>query len=152
MAESNAAVPTIDLTQFGSSEEADAKLAQTLLDAIRTKGFFYVTGYDIDQERIDRQFAIGSKFYDLPLQEKEKYVPDLENGEYNGYRPAGRREISQGIKDQVEVYNIPSESIIREGGCPADEVEFNGAFQHDHPQVVAANLKEIEAFARVRRV
>ena len=36
------------------------------------------------------------------------YVPDLDKGEYNGYRPAGRRVLSGGIKDKVEVYNIPS--------------------------------------------
>lgn len=38
----------------------------------------------------------------------DRYVPDLESGEYNGYRPAGRRTLSGGIKDKVEVYNIPS--------------------------------------------
>lgn len=68
--------------------------------------------FDISQEKVDRQFAIGQKFYNLPLDEKLKYVPDLDNGEYNGYRPAGRRMINpeHGIHDRVEVYNIPSES------------------------------------------
>jgi isopenicillin N synthase-like dioxygenase len=58
---------------------------------------------------VNRQFALGQKFYELPLEEKEKYTPDLENGEYNGYRPAGRRVLSGGLADQIEVYNIPSE-------------------------------------------
>jgi isopenicillin N synthase-like dioxygenase len=49
-------------------------------------------GYEIDQQRVDNQLAIGQEFYDLPLEEKLKYeAKDLGNGGYNGYRPAGRR-------------------------------------------------------------
>jgi hypothetical protein len=57
-------------------------------------GFFYVTNYDISQEEVDRQFALGREFYSLPLEEKLKYynAKDLESGEYNGYRPAGNRK------------------------------------------------------------
>lgn len=56
-------------------------------------GFFYVKNFNIDQEEIDRQFALGREFYNLPLEEKLKYhnSNDLESGEYNGYRPAGHR-------------------------------------------------------------
>lgn len=46
------------------------------------------------------------------MEEKLKYTPDLDNGEYNGYRPAGRRTIGGGLKDQIEVYNIPSEPAV----------------------------------------
>lgn len=56
-------------------------------------GFFYVKGFNISQEEVDRQFALGREFYGLPLEEKLKYhnSDDLVNGEYNGYRPAGHR-------------------------------------------------------------
>lgn len=56
-------------------------------------GFFYVKNFNIDQEEIDHQFALGREFYNLPLEEKLKYhnSNDLESGEYNGYRPAGHR-------------------------------------------------------------
>ena len=58
------------------------------------KGFFYVQNFDITQEEVDNQFALGREFYALPLDEKLKYhnAEALERGEYNGYRPAGRRE------------------------------------------------------------
>lgn len=57
-------------------------------------GFFYVKNYGISQEEVDRQFALGREFYDLPLDEKLQYhnLEDLHNGEYNGYRPAGLRQ------------------------------------------------------------
>lgn len=105
-------VPTIDLSKYGT-EEGRAELASTLIEAIRTKGFFYVTNFGISQAAVDRQFALGQAFYELPLDKKSKYIPDLENGEYNGYRPAGRRVLSNGVKDSIEVYNIPSASQLR---------------------------------------
>ena len=50
--------------------------------------------FNISQEEVDRQFALGREFYNLPLEEKLKYhnIKDLESGEYNGYRPAGLRK------------------------------------------------------------
>ncbi|OWZ37806.1 flavonol synthase [Cryptococcus neoformans c45] len=80
---------TIDLSKF-NNPEGRKELTQTLLEAIRTKGFFYVINFGIPQEKVDRQYALGSNFYDLSLEEESKYIPDLDNGEYNGYRPAGR--------------------------------------------------------------
>ncbi|KAK6910986.1 flavonol synthase [Kwoniella mangroviensis CBS 8886] len=125
-------LPTIDLSKF-SNPEGKAELAQILIEAIRTKGFFYVTTFGIPQEKVDRQFYLGSKFYDLPLEEKSKYIPDLENGEYNGYRPAGRAALAGGVRDQTEVYNIP---------------KFDGYHDRDHPDVIKENIGEIEDFAR----
>ncbi|QPC72209.1 hypothetical protein HYE68_002961 [Fusarium pseudograminearum] len=100
-----AELPTIDLSLYGT-ESGNAELAQTLIEAIRTKGFFYVANYGISQEEVDTQFSLGQQFYELPLEEKTKYQPDLDAGDYNGYRPAGRRVLSGGIKDKTEVWNM----------------------------------------------
>ena len=100
-------VPTIDLSHYGS-DDGNKGLARTLLDAIRTKGFFYVTNFGISQDAVDTQLALGQRFYELPLEEKIKYQPNLDAGEYNGYRPAGRRVTSGGVKDKVEVWNMAS--------------------------------------------
>lgn len=42
------------------------------------------------------------------MEEKLKYVPDLEAGDYNGYRPAGRRTLVGGVSDKTEVWNMAS--------------------------------------------
>ena len=84
---------TLDLSEF-DSPGGKQKLASQLEHAAQNVGFFYVKNFGISQEEVDRQFALGREFYDLPLEERLKYhnIQDLERGEYNGYRPSGLRE------------------------------------------------------------
>lgn len=74
------------------SDWARSKLTCPCSDFV-SPGFFYVKNFNISQEEVDRQFALGREFYALPLEEKLKYhnADDLVRGEYNGYRPAGHR-------------------------------------------------------------
>ncbi|KAI1469109.1 Clavaminate synthase-like protein [Daldinia caldariorum] len=125
---------TLDLSLYeqpGGKEE----LVKQLDHAVRHVGFFYVKNFNIPQKEVDRQFALGREFYALPLEEKLKYYnkQDLESGEYNGYRPAGHRVLGNGVKDNVQVYNIP---------------KFDGFHHREHPSVLQNNIKEIEAFSR----
>ncbi|KAJ3466699.1 hypothetical protein MRS44_004263 [Fusarium solani] len=129
-----AELATLDLSLFdqpGGKEE----LVKQLDHAVRNIGFFYVKNFNISQEEVDRQFALGREFYALPLEEKLKYhnESDLVKGEYNGYRPAGNRIIGNGIKDNIQVYNIP---------------KFDGFHERHQPPVLGTNIKEIEAFSR----
>ncbi|KAJ7581157.1 Clavaminate synthase-like protein [Mycena floridula] len=126
---------SLDLAQY-STVEGKKELADTLIEAVREKGFFYVKNFNISPDRVNRQFALGKKFYDLPLSEKVKYIPEgLAHGAFNGYIPAGRLVIdpTHQIRDKAELYNIP---------------KFNGDFTHDHPAVIMEQLKEIEDFVR----
>ncbi|KAI0077002.1 Clavaminate synthase-like protein [Panus rudis PR-1116 ss-1] len=126
---------TVDLSLYGTPE-GNKQLAQTLIKAVREDGFFYVKNFNIPQERVNRQFAIGKQFYDLPLEEKLKYVPEgLDAGKFNGYVPAGRYILDQasGLRDRTEIYNIP---------------KFNGDFTHEHTPLIQDRLTEIEEFAR----
>ena len=66
---------TVDLSLY-HTPEGKQQLAQTLIKAVREDGFFYVKGFNISQERVNRQFAIGKQFYETPLDEKLKYVPE----------------------------------------------------------------------------
>ncbi|PNP81241.1 hypothetical protein FNYG_05273 [Fusarium nygamai] len=122
----------IDLSKYGTPE-GNAELAQTLIEAIRTKGFFYVTKFDIPQSAIDRQFALGNAFYNLPIEEKLKYVPDLDAGEYNGYRPGGRRILSGGVKEKTEVWNMATD---------------NGKITQPVPKLLKDHIDEITSFAK----
>ncbi|KAJ7581159.1 Clavaminate synthase-like protein [Mycena floridula] len=126
---------TLDFDLYKTAE-GKKELANTLIEALRDKGFFYVKNFSISQERVNRQFALGNAFYELPLEEKEKFTAQgLDQGGFNGYVPAGRRIIdpATGLRDKVEIYNIP---------------KFNGDFVHNHPAVIEENLAEVEEFAR----
>lgn len=92
-----------------------------------------MTNFGIPQEKVDRQFALGKAFYDLPLEEKKKYQPDLDSGDYNGYRPAGRRLLSGGVHDKTEVWNMATK---------------DGHITQPVPELLQSNLAEIEAFAK----
>ncbi|KAI5863988.1 Clavaminate synthase-like protein [Durotheca rogersii] len=125
---------TLDLSLYdqpGGKEE----LVKQLDHAVRNVGFFYVKNFNIPQEEVDRQFALGREFYALPLEEKLKFYnqKDLESGEYNGYRPAGHRILGNGVKDNIQVYNIP---------------KFDGFHPRKQPAVLEEHIQEIESFSR----
>ncbi|KAH9163566.1 Clavaminate synthase-like protein [Lactarius sanguifluus] len=127
---------TLDLSKY-PNPEGKQQLAESLIKALREKGFFYVKNFNIPQEAVNRQFSIGREFYELPVEEKLKYVPNgLDQGQINGYVPAGRRilDTKTGIRDRVEIYNIP---------------KFNGDFEHNHPQLIQNNIEAVEQFARL---
>ena len=66
---------TLDFNLFATPEGKKA-LAATFVKAVREYGFFYVKNFNISQERVNRQFSVGKQFYELPLKEKLKYVPE----------------------------------------------------------------------------
>ncbi|WVQ79643.1 hypothetical protein IAT38_001743 [Cryptococcus sp. DSM 104549] len=127
-------LPTIDLSNLADPEEA-RKQGQALIEALNTKGFFYITGFDISPERVSKQFALGESLFNLPLEERMRYHCKLAEGDQNGYRSAGRGTLDSDwkLKDRTEAYNIP---------------KFNGMFPRVHPPLVQDNLAEIESFAR----
>ncbi|KAG7443273.1 flavonol synthase [Guyanagaster necrorhizus] len=125
---------TVDLSLY-STPEGKKQLAKTLIEAVREKGFFYVKNFNISQEHVDRQFALGKLFFELPVEEKSAYTPDMANGKVNGYIPAGRKiiHVESGTRDRTEMYNVP---------------KFNGHFPQVHPPVITDNLNEVKEFAK----
>nr|GAT49625.1 predicted protein [Mycena chlorophos] len=128
-------LPTVDLSLYSNPSNRPA-LANALITAVREKGFFYVKNFGVSAEAVDRQFALCKAFYDLPLATKMQYTnPDFAKGAFNGYMPTGRVVVdpNTGLKDKVEVYNIP---------------KFSSDFAHNHPEPVADSVAEIEGFVR----
>ncbi|RFU81275.1 oxoglutarate iron-dependent dioxygenase [Trichoderma arundinaceum] len=123
---------TLDLSQFEKPGGKEG-LAKQLQEAIQKIGFFYIINFGLSQEEVDRQFAIGKEVFKLPMEEKLKYRAELEKGGYNGYKPLGLREISPGIWDNTEIFNIP---------------KFIPAYDRPQPEIINQNRGEIEHFAR----
>lgn len=123
---------TLDLSEFdqpGGKQE----LARQLKDAVHNIGFFYITNFGLSQDEVDNQFAIGKEVFNLPMEEKLKYRANLEDGNYNGYRPLGAAELFPGLKDNVEMYNL---------------FKFLPELERTQPSVITNNRAEIERFQR----
>ncbi len=92
----NLLVVTLDLSKY-DTEEGKEELARQLLEAVNKKGFFYLKNFGLPAEVVNRQFGIGSEFYSVPLGDRLKSISDLEHGNSNGYAPAGKRDVGQGL-------------------------------------------------------
>ncbi|KAK4550495.1 hypothetical protein LTR36_000074 [Oleoguttula mirabilis] len=123
---------TLDLSQF-DAPGGKQKLANQLRDAVHNVGFFYISNFGISQEEVDRQFAICKEVFDLPTEEKLKHRADLENGNYNGYRPQGSIEVFPGLRDNVEMYNL---------------FKFIPQLERSQPDVITQNRADIEKVQR----
>ncbi|CAG9936531.1 unnamed protein product [Clonostachys rosea f. rosea IK726] len=123
---------TLDLSKFDQPGGKEA-LANQLFKALQEVGFFYIVNFGLSQEDVDEQFAIGKNLFELPTEEKLKYRADLENGGYNGYKPLGLREVTPGIFDNTEIFNIP---------------KFIPELDRPQPSVINTHKPQIEKFAR----
>ncbi|KAM5354968.1 hypothetical protein ACJ41O_001614 [Fusarium nematophilum] len=124
---------TLDLSKFdkpGGKQE----LAVEFSKAIEEVGFFYVNNHGLSREDIDTQFALASSVLSLSNEEKLPFRAALEAGDYNGWKPAGTRDLIPGVKDNFEIYNIPK--FIPEHA------------DRPHPEVVKRYFKTIENFSK----
>ncbi len=96
-------------------------------------GFFYVKGHDFSDEDIRRQYALAQAFFDLPLEEKKKYLANTAVGDFRGYKAQATGELAG--KDNDERYNIP---------------KFTPEHERPHPQLILDHYEEIKAFSLVR--
>ncbi|KIW93659.1 uncharacterized protein Z519_06264 [Cladophialophora bantiana CBS 173.52] len=103
-----APLTTIDLSRFdepGGKQE----LAKQLYDALTRVGFWVVINTGIDDKKVLRQFSIGNTFFKQPLEEKRFFPCNFAEGEYFGYRENSRWIGDTGVKENIEMLNIPKD-------------------------------------------
>lgn len=97
-------------------------------------GFIYIKNFGLSQDEVQEQYEFAQSLFATPLEDKMKYIANVDKGEYIGYKPFGLREVKPGVPENTEVYNIP-----RFGpGAPARE----------QPDAITRNAAEIEKFSR----
>lgn len=69
-AESEAALPVVDLRSFDSVED----LAADLMRVGKDPGFFYVVGHELRDDVAADMFALAQTFFSSPLEEKLAYA------------------------------------------------------------------------------
>ncbi|EJF58284.1 Clavaminate synthase-like protein [Dichomitus squalens LYAD-421 SS1] len=123
--------PIIDISK-SSTPEGRAELAPIVRDAMRTYGFIYVVNHGLTQAQNDRMVDIADiPFSQVSEDDKRQYASKIkETGSYRGFKPRQFWTIDNGVKDQIEHYNM-HHSIV----------------EQQHPKELQPFVPEIRAFA-----
>ncbi|KAJ6347529.1 hypothetical protein OIU76_004079 [Salix suchowensis] len=79
-------VPTIDLEGIESEDRVvREKCREELVKAAKEWGVMHLVNHGIPDDLIDRVKKAGKAFFDLPIEEKEKYANDQASGNVQGY-------------------------------------------------------------------
>jgi len=113
--------------------EGRAELAAQVCDAMAKHGFFYAINHGYTSAQTARIFDIANiPFTAVEEEEKGVYTAAIkQTGSYQGYKPRQYWHIDNGVRDQLEHYNIHRDITKRQ-----------------HPQPLRPFLPEIEAFAK----
>jgi isopenicillin N synthase-like dioxygenase len=132
-------VVTLDFSIF-NEPGGKQKLPRDLKHAIHNIGFFHILNFGLSQAEISRQFSLASSIFTLPQTLKDQFI-DRKSIPALGYKPAGERTMTAGIKDCVEIYDDPKYNLffndyVRPPPC-FKEKEYTERFcKHLHSQVL----------------
>jgi isopenicillin N synthase-like dioxygenase len=89
-------IPIIDISKLldGSLEER-REVAMKIGDAAKNIGFFVIIGHQIDSELLENTWSATRAFFDLPVEEKLKYVAQQDVNPF-GYSKFGEEVLSAG--------------------------------------------------------
>ncbi len=101
-------IPTIDISDYLAGKPgAREKAAAELRHVTETVGFFLLAGHGFPQSRIDRMFTEAKRFFDLPLEIKNKVKRDKLNGFVPPSSYTGNGRLIDGIKPNLyEAYTV----------------------------------------------
>ncbi|ESK83880.1 Clavaminate synthase-like protein [Moniliophthora roreri MCA 2997] len=119
----------IDLSKASTAEGRQA-LANQITKAMHEHGFFYAVNHGYTREQTNRIFSIANIVFDGVSEEEKKLYMGESESIYEGYKPKQTWKIQNGIRDQIEHYNIN-----RKVG------------QREHPKAVRPFLDDLKAFA-----
>ncbi|KAI9246075.1 hypothetical protein BDA99DRAFT_471841 [Phascolomyces articulosus] len=123
-------LPIIDFSDF---ENRSSIIAQEVLYACKTIGFFYVVNHSIPKEMIQDAFSLSKKFYDLPLEKKEE-VSIQNNRGYTGLFVQKLDPDSQKQGDHKEAFNFGP--------------FIDGKYDYPLPGVFDTSKDQLEQFSR----
>ncbi|TBU57588.1 Clavaminate synthase-like protein [Dichomitus squalens] len=125
-------LPIIDLSK-AATPEGRAELAPAMRDAMHTHGFVYVVNHGLTQAQRDRMFDVADvAFSQVPEEEKKQYTANFkETGLYSGYKLRQYWHIDNGVRDQIEHFNM-----------------HHGIYDRDiYPKALQPFLAEIRTFS-----
>ncbi|KAF7312889.1 Clavaminate synthase-like protein [Mycena kentingensis (nom. inval.)] len=127
-------LPTIDLS-LASTPAGRQALAAEVVAALRTHGFFYVVNHGYTTEQTTRIFSIANETFDGVSDGEKALYMGTDDTVYEGYKPRQTWKIDNGVRDQIEHYNM-----------------HRNVHTRAHPLVLRPYLGELSAFARHNHV
>lgn len=90
-------VPIIDVAGLiNGSEEEQQAVAEKIGQACRDVGFMVVIGHGVSDDLISRTWSTTKAFFDLPLEEKQKYEVQAQSSYPFGFNSMGKEVLSAG--------------------------------------------------------
>ncbi|XP_074582185.1 LOW QUALITY PROTEIN: leucoanthocyanidin dioxygenase-like [Curcuma longa] len=81
-----AQLPVVDLQALQSGDEAARRACvEEVRRAASEWGVMHITNHGIKPELVERLRKVGKEFFDLPVEEKERYANDQASGKIQGY-------------------------------------------------------------------
>lgn len=101
------AIPVIDLAPWFQGNAAEQKkVADEVISACSTAGFFYITNHQVPPELLASVFDVSRNFFALPLEQKNRVSFELGN-KNRGYIPFGAESSDPtAIMDEKEAYDF----------------------------------------------
>uniref|UniRef100_A0A0D6QZ50 Fe2OG dioxygenase domain-containing protein n=1 Tax=Araucaria cunninghamii TaxID=56994 RepID=A0A0D6QZ50_ARACU len=78
-------LPVVDFAAWDSGVEERKRIMREVAKASQEWGAMQILNHGISDSLIARLQAAGKAFFDLPIEEKEKYANDAANGKISGY-------------------------------------------------------------------
>ncbi|TFK89220.1 Clavaminate synthase-like protein [Polyporus arcularius HHB13444] len=100
-------LPIVDISK-AKTAEGRAELAPIVRDAMHTHGFLYIVNHGYTQAQNDRIFDIADiAFSQVSDEEKKQHAGNIkETGLYSGYKLRQYWHIDNGVRDQIEHFNM----------------------------------------------
>ena len=117
------AIPAIDLGPWRSGgADGRREVAGQVARACETVGFLIVTGHGVPQAVIDRAFSVSRAFFDLPAEEKARFMPE------DGAAPRGYHAVA--TRNLARTYGQETPPDLREQFFIGPLVPRAGRFAH----------------------
>ncbi|KAK8857337.1 thymine dioxygenase [Apiospora arundinis] len=118
-------MPVIDFEKLVANNTREQELEFQILDgSLRTYGFFYLTNHTIPQDVVDEAFQWAKRFFNLPVETKEKVAHPSSGAieDHRGWAQEGLGYVTQLVFDADEVQrlrtSIPERKETLEMGNP----------------------------------
>nr|CAB3469317.1 unnamed protein product [Digitaria exilis] len=125
-------IPIVDLSRLSAAADAGADEVAKLRSALQDWGFFLAVGHGIEQETLTKMMQVTRGFFNLPLEEKQKYS-NVVNG--NEFRFEGYGNDMVVSEDQIMDWNdrlyliVEPEPLVNHSLWPARPPAFTGVLR-----------------------